>query len=121
MNEFVTPRTTVEARIPGSARVISIRAGALDANGDDDSGPQDVSGGLPSFGEVTATIEDVSQSLVAAFDKVKPDKATVSFGVEVAVKAGKLVSLLTEAGGTATLTVTLEWSSADAAGDAGTA
>jgi hypothetical protein len=76
--------------------------------------------GIPSFSDVTTTIEDVSQSLVAAFSKVRPDKARVSFGVDVAVKAGKLVSMLTESGGTATLTVTLEWSSAETAA-AGTA
>jgi Trypsin-co-occurring domain 1 len=73
-------------------------------------GPQDVgiADKLP-FDEVTDSIRKVGASIVAALQDVAPKKATVEFGLEVAVKGGHLVSLLTDAGGKATFTVTLEW------------
>jgi hypothetical protein len=46
-----------------------------------------------------------------------PDKVGVEFGVKLAVKSGKLMSVLAEAGGEASLTVKLEWTR-PASGDA---
>jgi len=47
--------------------------------------------------------------MTAALARVKPDKAIVEFGVDVAVEGGGLTALLVKGKGTATLTVTLEW------------
>ena len=46
---------------------------------------------------------------VAALKKAKPKKASVEFGLEIAVEAGKLTALLMESSGTATLKIALEW------------
>ena len=94
--------TVVELELP-SGRAVAVRAVSL-------GGAQDV-GALDAlhFRNVTETIEDIAEAISEAISKAAPKKATVSFGVEIAVKAGKLVSLLTEADGKATLNVTMEW------------
>ncbi len=74
-------------------------------------GEEDVAFKLLSFDEVTNTIEGIAGSLNAALQKVKPKKASVEFGLEVAVESGKLTSLLVNSSGTATLKITLEWGS----------
>ncbi len=74
-------------------------------------GEEDVAFRLPSFEEVTNTIEGIASSLNAALEKVKPKKASVEFGLEVAMESGKLTSLLVDSSGTATLKITLEWGS----------
>jgi Trypsin-co-occurring domain 1 len=72
-------------------------------------GEENVAFKLLSFEEVTNTIEGIADSLNAALQKVKPKKASVEFGLEVAVESGKLTSLLVNGSGTATLKITLEW------------
>jgi hypothetical protein len=49
-----------------------------------------------------------------ALKAVEPHRATVEFGMDLSVGAGGLTGLLAKASGSATLTVTLEWSSGDA-------
>jgi hypothetical protein len=92
----------VDTTLPGGGTV-TVRAVDL-------GGPQDVgiSDKVP-FDDVTDAIRKVGTSIVEALKDVGPKKATVEFGLEVAVKGGKLVSLLTDAEGKATFSVTLEW------------
>jgi hypothetical protein len=67
---------------------------------------------LPSFDEVGTAIEGLSKSIASSIEKVKPQKASVEFGIEVAVESGQLTALLVKGSGTANITVTLEWGSA---------
>jgi hypothetical protein len=92
----------VDAQLPGGG-TISVRAVSL-------GGAQDV-GALEAldFKDVTATIERVAEAIGGALKQASPQKASVSFGIEVALKAGKLTSLLVEGHGKATLDITLEW------------
>ncbi len=94
--------TVIDLKLP-SGKSAAVRAVAL-------GGAQDVAR-LPalSFDEVTATIEEIGGALTQTLERVAPKRAKVTFGVELAVKAGKLVSLLAEADGKATLNVELEW------------
>lgn len=62
------------------------------------------------FHEVTAKIESIAQSLKATFDKVKPQNASVEFGLEVGAETGALTAMIVKGTGTAHLTVTLQWS-----------
>jgi len=73
-------------------------------------GDQDISSNLLSFDGVTDAIEDISNSVVETFNKIKPDKASVEFGLEIALESGKLTSVLVKGSGKANLKVTLEWS-----------
>ena len=72
-------------------------------------GEEDVAFKLLSFEEITNTIEGIAGSLNAALQKIKPKKASIEFGLEVAVESGKLTTLLVNGSGTATLNITLEW------------
>lgn len=72
-------------------------------------GEQDIAVRLPSFEGVSDAIEGIAKSLTRTMEKVKPRKATVEFGLELAVESGKLTALLVKGSGTASLTVTLEW------------
>jgi|SRR5215213_52179 len=67
---------------------------------------------LPHFDEVGNAIEGLSKSIASSIEKVKPQKASVEFGIEVAVESGQLTALLVKGSGTANITVTLEWGSA---------
>ena len=64
---------------------------------------------LPSFKEVTDAIEGIAEALVTTLQKVKPRKASVEFGLEVALEAGHLTALLVKGAGTSNLKITLEW------------
>lgn len=72
-------------------------------------GDQDVSDAVLAFEGVTGSIESVCADLLAVFQRVKPKKASVEFGVEVGVESGKLTALLVKGSGKANLKVTLSW------------
>jgi hypothetical protein len=59
--------------------------------------------------QLTAPIESICSVVRRAIEKLTPNKATVEFGIEVAVESGKLTSLLVKGSGTANLKITLEW------------
>jgi Trypsin-co-occurring domain 1 len=61
------------------------------------------------FDGVTKSIEAVADRMTAAFDRVKPDRASVEFGIDIGVESGTLTGLVVKGTGNATLTVTLEW------------
>ena len=65
-------------------------------------------GGL-SLENVTKNIEKISAALAKTVKKVKPDKATIEFGVEIATQEGQLTALLVQGSATANLTISLEW------------
>jgi hypothetical protein len=66
---------------------------------------------LPTFEEVTGAIEEISRAITSSIEKVKPQRASVEFGLEVAVQEGKLTALLVQGSGTASVTITLGWGS----------
>jgi hypothetical protein len=73
-------------------------------------GEQLIGAGVPhAFKEVLDVIEGLSQSLLTSLEKVKPHKASVEFGLEIASESGSLTSLLVKGSGNANLKVTLEW------------
>jgi Trypsin-co-occurring domain 1 len=61
------------------------------------------------FKQVTDTIEGVAKSMLATLNKVEPNKASIEFGVEIALEAGGLTALIAKGTGTANLKITLEW------------
>jgi hypothetical protein len=72
-------------------------------------GEEEVAFTVPSFKEVTDAIEGIAQSIVTTLQKVKPRKASVEFGLEVALESGQLTALLVKGSGTSNLKITLEW------------
>jgi hypothetical protein len=61
------------------------------------------------FSEVTDTIESLSKEIAEALHKVKPDRCSVKFGIEIGIESGKLTALLVKGTSTANLEITLEW------------
>lgn len=75
-------------------------------------GDEEVAFTLPSFKEVADAIEGIAESIVTTLQKVKPQKACVEFGLEIALEAGQLTALLMKGSGTSNLKITLEWGEA---------
>lgn len=73
-------------------------------------GEEDVGiGDILDFQEVTDAIEAIANSLTKTFDKVKPKKAGVEFGLEVGIESGKLSAMLVKGSGKANFKITLEY------------
>ena len=75
-------------------------------------GPQNVASvGLQRLDveELGRTVRGLSESLYQAVDGLLPDEVEVEFGLELALKSGKVISMLAEAGVTASIKVTLGW------------
>jgi len=73
-------------------------------------GDEEIAGiGMPSFEGVQTAIESVARAVTGALDKSRPNRATVEFGVEIALEAGHLTALLVKGTGTASIKITLEW------------
>jgi hypothetical protein len=108
-----------------SGDLISVRTQAArpaSAN-DQAAGPADVglgelmspAGGvlrLPGFAE---TVRGVVTSVRQSFGDQRPDCLEVEFGIEIVARAGGLLSVLAEVGGTAQVRVTASWNRRDAA------
>jgi hypothetical protein len=74
-------------------------------------GEQDVASMNFSFSDVAASIETLSQELITVLKRIQPKKATLKFGVEFAVEAGKLTALLAKGSAKANVEISLEWDS----------
>jgi hypothetical protein len=61
------------------------------------------------FQQVTEALQEIVGNLKETLDKVKPDKAAVKFGVELAAEPGKLTALIVKGSGKGNLEITLEW------------
>jgi hypothetical protein len=96
----------VEVVLPAGQTMLA----RVHANDPVDIGPRDV--GLLeqlSFSGVTDTLQQIGGAVLSALEHVKPGRASVEFGLDLAVTSGKLTGLLVEGEATATLKVTLEW------------
>ncbi|AKG23304.1 CU044_2847 family protein [Calothrix sp. 336/3] len=61
------------------------------------------------FSEVTTAIESLSKEIAEMLQKVKPDKASVKFGIDIVMESGRLTPLLVKGSETANIEITLEW------------
>ncbi|PSM48460.1 hypothetical protein C7Y66_14660, partial [Chroococcidiopsis sp. CCALA 051] len=65
------------------------------------------------FEPVAEAIEGVVQMITIPIQKVRPKKATVKFGMEMAVESGQLAAVIVKGSGKANLEITLEWEPQD--------
>jgi hypothetical protein len=65
---------------------------------------------LPEFSQ---TVRGVVDSVRLALDEHRPDSLTVEFGIEIVARAGAMLSVLAEVGGSAHITVTASWDRRD--------
>ncbi len=61
------------------------------------------------FSEATTAIESLTKEIAETIQKVKPDQATVRFGIEIGVDAGKLTAVLAKGTSAANLEIILQW------------
>jgi hypothetical protein len=73
------------------------------------TGREDVSFNLKQFQPVAEAIEGVIQMIATPIQKVKPNKANVKFGMELALESGQLTAVIVQGSGKANLEITLEW------------
>jgi hypothetical protein len=97
-------RTPIELRLPNGKSVIA-RVRETDGGAEKTSSAR-----IFDFAELSHTISGMAESLTDVLAQASPDKATVSFELELGVKSGKLVALLMEGEGKGTVSVSLEWS-----------
>jgi hypothetical protein len=100
MDSDVTVR---RARV-GSGHVILVEARSSGGS-EEDVG----AGELLAFEGVEEAITTISQRVTSALKAANPDRASVQFGIDVAVGSGGLTGLLARGSGAATLKVTLSW------------
>ncbi len=76
-------------------------------------GEQPVSSEKRVFKKATGIIKsianDVAETLQEVNETVKPDKFSVTFGLEIAVESGELTGLIVKGTGKANLEITMEW------------
>ena len=96
-------RTEVIKASLDSGNIVQIQVAAT-------GGRQDVAGGkVPELKDVGEAIEGIVKAVATPIHRAMPTKATVKFGIDIAVEPGQLTALLVKGGGNATLEVTLEW------------
>jgi hypothetical protein len=100
--------TVVRRAQVGSDLVILVEA-RRPADAEEDVGVRN----LLRFDGVEQSISTIAQRVTAALQSARPDRATVEFGIDVAVESGQLTGLLAKGAGTATLKVTLSWDGSD--------
>ncbi len=72
-------------------------------------GEEDIASITATFQKVTQAIENVAQSLTAAWEKAKPSKASVEFGIDFAYESGEVMAMFVNGSATASIKITLEW------------
>lgn len=72
-------------------------------------GREDVGLDTHSFQELSNILEGLVEALAVPLQKAKPQKASVKFGLEMAVESGSLTAAIVKGAGKANLEITLEW------------
>ncbi|MBE9139679.1 MAG: CU044_2847 family protein [Nodosilinea sp.] len=91
---------TVPVQLPNGA-VVKVEVSS--------TGREDVGFDVKQFQPVADAIEGVVQMIAAPIQKVKPKKATVKFGMELALESGQLTAVIVKGSGKGNLEITLEW------------
>lgn len=73
------------------------------------TGREDVANEASKFKAVTDAVGGIVQAIAEPINRARPNKATVKFGMELAVEAGQLTAVLVKGSGKANLEISLEW------------
>lgn len=66
-----------------------------------------------SFEDVTDAIEGIGMAIAKSLEQIRPSKASVKVGLEVAMESGQLTALVVKGSGKANLEITFEWQKQD--------
>lgn len=95
-----SPSDTVPVELPNGA-VVKVEVST--------TGREDVGFDVKQFQPVADAIEGVVQMIAAPLQKVKPKKASVKFGMELAIESGQLTAIIVKGSGKGNLEIALEW------------
>ncbi|MEU5216743.1 CU044_2847 family protein [Streptomyces sp. NPDC020807] len=68
-----------------------------------------IGGRMPDLSAVTEALSSFAGQIGEALDRAAPDRATVEFGCQLGLDAGRLTALVVQGSANASLRVTLEW------------
>ena len=72
-------------------------------------GEQQVAFEPQKFSQVREAVEAVARDIADTLERVKPDKASVKFGLEIGIETTGLMALIAKGTGKANLEITLQW------------
>jgi hypothetical protein len=61
------------------------------------------------FEKIASTVEGITQSLTEVWEKARPSRASVEFGIDFAWDTGELLAMFVDGSTTASMKITLEW------------
>ncbi|WP_155297178.1 CU044_2847 family protein [Spirosoma aerolatum] len=61
------------------------------------------------FSDITDKIEGIAKAIVGSFEKVRPQKATVEFGINISLEASGITTLIAKGNANSTIRVIFEW------------
>ncbi|WP_051844817.1 CU044_2847 family protein [Streptomyces globisporus] len=103
----------VETRRLGPQQDLEAPGPDLDRPGSDFDGPgsdlEGLGGRLPDLSSVTEALSSFAGQIGEALHQAAPDRATVEFGCQLGLEAGRLTALVVQGSANASLRVTLEW------------
>jgi hypothetical protein len=73
------------------------------------TGREDVAFDIKPFKQVTDALEEITAAFTEVLEKTKPKKASIKFGLELAVESGNLTAVIVKGSSKANLEITLEW------------
>ncbi|MEV8585806.1 CU044_2847 family protein [Streptomyces sp. NPDC051180] len=72
--------------------------------------PEGIGDRMPDLSAVTEALSSFAGRIGEALHQASPDRATVEFGCQLGLDAGRLTALVVQGSANASLRVTLEWS-----------
>ncbi|MFC7529685.1 CU044_2847 family protein [Actinoplanes sp. GCM10030250] len=100
----------VRVQLPDGTQIwarVSQERGPADVGWRDGGGASDVV--VARLDDLQETIRVVGSTVRSALADMRPHGVSVEFGIELAIKSGTVISVLTEAAAKASLRVTLSW------------
>ncbi|HLP89739.1 MAG TPA: CU044_2847 family protein [Nostocaceae cyanobacterium] len=95
----------VTAKLP-NGKSVKIEANLL-------GGEEEVASKILSFGDISDVIEGIAVAIATPLQQIKPTKASIKLGLELAVESGKLTTLIVKGSSKANLELCLEWEKQD--------
>ncbi|MEO0405465.1 MAG: CU044_2847 family protein [Bacteroidota bacterium] len=100
MTEFGIDSETISVTLPNGSAIKFETS---------DFGREEVSFDNFSFEEIDSALLGITDAIKRTIQKVKPQKASVKFGIEIGVESGNLTAIIVKGASKANLEITLEW------------
>ncbi|MFF4422253.1 CU044_2847 family protein [Streptomyces sp. NPDC001549] len=98
-------KTIAATTSEGTALLVEV----VDIDGELGGGEELAGSRIPDLKDVMRQVTDLSTDFRKALESAKPKKASLEFGLKIALKSGAMTALLVDATGEAAVKVTLEW------------